>query len=120
MWEHASTAADAAGAAARQAAEEDRKLLRNFTQFCFHICFLYFVCIYDAFMKKILKFALLVLGFRYVLKLMDENVDIKIQIKKLRNELANLETEDLENKLKDFFKKYDPKFKDQEENQEDF
>ena len=59
-------------------------------------------------------------GFRYVLRLIDENVDIKIQIKKLRNELANLETEDLENKLKDFFKKYDPKFKDQEENQEDF
>ena len=28
---------------------------------------------------------------------MDENVDIKIQIKKLRNELANLETDDLEN-----------------------
>ena len=51
---------------------------------------------------------------------MDENVDIKIQIKKLRNELANLETEDLENKIKDFFKNYDPKFKDQEENQEDF
>ena len=51
---------------------------------------------------------------------MDENVDIKIQIKKLRNELANLETEDLENKIKDFLKKYDPKFKDQEENQEDF
>lgn len=51
---------------------------------------------------------------------MDENVDIKIQIKKLRNELANLETDDLENKLKDFFKKYDPKFKDLEENQEDF
>ena len=71
-------------------------------------------------MKKIFKFVVLVLGFRYVLKLMDENVDIKIQIKKLRNELANLETEDLENKLKDFFKKYDPKFKDKEENQEDF
>ena len=35
---------------------------------------------------------------------MDENVDIKIQIKKLRNELANLETDDLENKIKDFFK----------------
>ena len=51
---------------------------------------------------------------------MDENVDIKIQIKKLRNELANLETDDLENKIKDFFKKYDTKFKDQEENQEDF
>jgi hypothetical protein len=71
-------------------------------------------------MKKIFKFVLLALGFRYVLKLMDENVDIKIQIKKLRNELANLETDDLENKLKDFFKKYDPKFKDKEENQEDF
>ena len=64
-------------------------------------------------MKKILKFVLVILGFRYVLRLMDENVDIKIQIKKLRNELANLETEDLENKIKDFFKKYDPKFKDQ-------
>ena len=70
-------------------------------------------------MKKIFKFALIVLGLRYVVSLMDENVDIKIQIKKLRNELANLETEDLENKLKEFFKKYDPKFKDQEENQED-
>ena len=70
-------------------------------------------------MKKIFKFILLVIGFRYVVKLMDENVDIKIQIKKLRNELANLETEDLENKLKEFFKMYDPKFKDQEENQED-
>ena len=63
-------------------------------------------------MKKIFKFVLLALGLRYVLRLMDENVDIKIQIKKLRNELANLETDDLENKLKDFFKKYDPKFKD--------
>ena len=71
-------------------------------------------------MKKIFKFVLLALGLRYVLRLMDENVDIKIQIKKLRNELANLETDDLENKLKDFFKKYDPKFKDREENQEDF
>ena len=71
-------------------------------------------------MKKIFKFVLLIIGFRYVLKLMDENVDIKIQIKKLRNDLANLETNDLENKLKEFFKKYDPKFKDQQENQEDF
>ena len=71
-------------------------------------------------MKKILKFVVVILGFRYVLRLIDENVDIKIQIKKLRNELANLETDDLENKIKDFFKKYDPKVKDQEENQEDF
>ena len=71
-------------------------------------------------MKKILKYVAVILGLSYVLRLMDENVDIKIQIKKLRNELANLETEDLENKIKDFFKKYDPKLKDQEENQEDF
>ena len=54
------------------------------------------------------------------MNLLDENVHVKEQITKLRNELANLETDDLENKLKDFFKKYDPKFKDQEENQEDF
>ena len=71
-------------------------------------------------MKKIFKFVVVILGFRYVLSRMDENVDSRIQIMKLRNALANLETEDLENKLKDFFKKYDPKFKDQEENQEDF
>ena len=45
-------------------------------------------------MKKIFKFVLLALGLRYVLRIMDENVDIKIQIKKLRNELANLETDD--------------------------
>ena len=54
-------------------------------------------------MKKIFKFVLLLLGFRYVLRLMDENVDIKIQIKKLRNELANLETDDLENKFLRYF-----------------
>ena len=71
-------------------------------------------------MKKILKFVVVILGFRYVLRIMDENVDIKIQIKKLRNELANLETEDLENKIKDFFKKYAPKFKDHEEHQEEY
>ena len=60
-----------------------------------------------------------IVGFRYILKILSENVDVKIQIEKLRNEIANLETDDLENKLKDFFKKYDPKFKDKEENQED-
>tara|TARA_Y100000992_G_C21143183_1_gene432397 strand:+ start:273 stop:476 length:204 start_codon:yes stop_codon:yes gene_type:complete len=65
------------------------------------------------------KFLALILGLRYILKILSENVDVKIQIEKLRNEIANLETDDLENKLKDFFKKYDPKFKDKEENQED-
>ena len=70
-------------------------------------------------MKKLVKFLTFIVGLRYVLKILSENVDVKIQIDKLRNEIANLETDDLENKLKDFFKKYDPKFKDKEENQED-
>ena len=70
-------------------------------------------------MKKLVKFVTFIVGFRYILKILSENVDVKIQIEKLRNEIANLETENLENKLKDFFKKYDPKFKDKEENQED-
>ena len=70
-------------------------------------------------MKKLVKFVTFIVGFRYILKILSENVDVKIQIEKLRNEIANLETDDLENKLKDFFKKYDPKFKDKEENQED-
>ena len=70
-------------------------------------------------MKKLVKFLTFIVGFRYILKILSENVDVKIQIEKLRNEIANLETNDLENKLKDFFKKYDPKFKDKEENQED-
>ena len=70
-------------------------------------------------MKKLVKFVTFIVGFRYILKILSENVDVKIQIEKLRNELANLEKDDLENNLKDFFKKYDPKFKDKEENQED-
>ena len=70
-------------------------------------------------MKKLVKFVTFIVGLRYILKILSENVDVKIQIEKLRNEIANLETNDLENKLKDFFKKYDPKFKDKEENQED-
>ena len=70
-------------------------------------------------MKKLVKFVTFIVGFRYILKILSENVDVKIQIEKLRNEIANLETDDLENKLKDFFKMYDPKFKDKEENQED-
>ena len=49
---------------------------------------------------------------------MSENVDVKVQIDKLRDELATLETEDLENKLKAFFKKYDPNFNNQDEQEE--
>jgi hypothetical protein len=70
-------------------------------------------------MKKLLKFILFLVGFRYILSLLDENVHVKEQITKLRNELANLETEDLENKITDFFKKYDTTFRDTEDTQKD-
>ena len=45
-------------------------------------------------------------------------MDIKVQIEKLRDELATLETEDLESKLKAFFKKYDPNSNNHEEQEE--
>tara|TARA_Y200000002_G_scaffold66787_2_gene51727 strand:- start:420 stop:632 length:213 start_codon:yes stop_codon:yes gene_type:complete len=69
-------------------------------------------------MKKILKFVTLVAGVRFLVKILSENVDVKVQIEKLRDELATLETEDLENKLKAFFKKYDPNFNNQDEQEE--
>ena len=69
-------------------------------------------------MKKILKFVTLVAGVRFLVKILSENVDIKVQIDKLRDELATLETEDLESKLKAFFKKYDPNSNNHEEQEE--
>ena len=69
-------------------------------------------------MKKILKFVTLVAGVRFLVKILSENVDVKVQIEKLRDELATLETEDLENKLKAFFKKYDPNSNNQDEQEE--
>lgn len=66
-------------------------------------------------MKKILKLIAVAVGIKFILQLLDENVDVKQQVMKLRNELAKIETKDLEDKIKDFFKKYDPKFKDQED-----
>ena len=69
-------------------------------------------------MKKILKFVTLIAGLRFLVKILSENVDVKVQIEKLRDELATLETEDLENKLKAFFKKYDPNFNNQDEQEE--
>ena len=60
----------------------------------------------------------LVAGVRFLVKILSENVDVKVQIEKLRDELATLETEDLENKLKAFFKKYDPNFNNQDEQEE--
>ena len=66
-------------------------------------------------MKKILKLLAVAVGIKFILQLLDENIDVKQQVMKLRNELAKIETKDLEDKIKDFFKKYDPKFKDQED-----
>lgn len=66
-------------------------------------------------MKKIIKLIVFAVGVKFLLQLLDENIDVKEQVTKLRNELAKIETKDLEVKIKDFFKKYDPKFKDQED-----
>ena len=70
-------------------------------------------------MKKMLKLIVYLVILRFVIKLFNENSSVKEQIDKLKEEITNLETEDLETKLKDFFKKYDPNNKDQQENQED-
>tara|TARA_Y100000817_G_C16541782_1_gene404782 strand:- start:247 stop:462 length:216 start_codon:yes stop_codon:yes gene_type:complete len=70
-------------------------------------------------MKKMLKLIVYIVILRFVVKLFNENTSVKEQIDKLKEEITNLETEDLETKLKDFFKKYDPNNKDQQENQED-
>ncbi len=66
-----------------------------------------------------LKLIVYIVILRFVVKLFNENTSVKEQIDKLKEEITNLETEDLETKLKDFFKKYDPNNKDQQENQED-
>jgi len=66
-------------------------------------------------MKKIIKLIAFAVGVKFILQLLDENIDVKEQVTKLRNELAKIETKDIEVKIKDFFKKYDPKFKDQED-----
>ena len=70
-------------------------------------------------MKKMLKLIVYLVILRFVVKLFNENTSVKEQIDKLKEEITNLETDDLETKLKDFFKKYDPNNKDQQENQED-
>ena len=70
-------------------------------------------------MKKMFKLIVYLVILRFVVKLFNENTSVKEQIDKLKEEITNLETDDLETKLKDFFKKYDPNNKDQQENQED-
>ena len=70
-------------------------------------------------MKKMLKLIVNLVIIRFIVKLFNENTSVKEQIDKLKEEITNLETDDLETKLKDFFKKYDPNNKDQQENQED-
>jgi len=66
-------------------------------------------------MKKIIKLLAFAVGVKFILQLLDENIDVKEQVTKLRNELAKIETKDLEVKIKDFFKKNDPNFKDQQD-----
>lgn len=66
-------------------------------------------------MKKIIKLIAFAVGVKFILQLLDENIDVKEQVTKLRNELAKIETKDLEVKIKDFFKRYDPNFKNQED-----
>ena len=39
-------------------------------------------------MKKILKFVTLVAGVRFLVKILSENVDVKVQIEKLRDETS--------------------------------
>ena len=63
-------------------------------------------------MKKIIKLATFVIVVKALLDLFNENTTVKNQIDRLKEEITKLETDDLENKIKDFFKKYDPKFKD--------
>tara|TARA_Y100001936_G_C15702655_1_gene471798 strand:- start:130 stop:345 length:216 start_codon:yes stop_codon:yes gene_type:complete len=70
-------------------------------------------------MKKMFKLIVYLVILRFIVKLFNENTSVKEQIDKLKEEITNLETDDLETKLKDFFKKYDPNNKDQQENQED-
>ena len=70
-------------------------------------------------MKKMFKLIVYLVILRFVIKLFNENSSVKEQIDKLKEEITNLETDDLETKLKEFFKKYDPNNKDQQENQED-
>ena len=70
-------------------------------------------------MKNMFKLIVYLVILRFVVKLFNENTSVKEQIDKLKEEITNLETEDLETKIKEFFKKYDPNNKDQQENQED-
>ena len=60
-------------------------------------------------MKKIIKLATFVIVVKAVLDLFNENTTVKNQIDRLKEEITKLETDDLESKIKDFFKKYDPK-----------
>ena len=63
-------------------------------------------------MKKIIKLATFVIVVKALLDLFNENTTVKNQIDRLKEEITKLETDDLGSKIKDFFKKYDPKFKD--------
>ena len=56
-------------------------------------------------MKKIIKLATFVIVVKALLDLFNENTTVKNQIDRLKEEITKLETDDLESKIKDFFKK---------------
>lgn len=55
-------------------------------------------------MKKIIKLATFVIVVKALLDLFNENTTVKNQIDRLKEEITKLETDDLESKIKDFFK----------------
>jgi flagellar basal body rod protein FlgC len=59
-------------------------------------------------MKIILKILTFLYALKVFLALFSENTSIKKQIDRLKEEITKIETDDIENKIKNFFKKYDP------------
>ena len=58
-------------------------------------------------MKKIIKFIVYLVVARFVISLFNENSSIKEQIDRLKEEITNLEINDLDTKIKDFQIKLD-------------
>ncbi len=68
---------------------------------------------------KLVKLLALFMGVKHIIKIIDENVDVKDQLIKLRNDLTKLEMKDIDKKIKDFQTKFDSKFKNPEEKTEE-
>ena len=89
------------------------------SKFIYLICLLFFSNLNHA--QKTLRIGYV--NMDYILENLDDyktaTEEYEIRLNVWKKEISDREVE-IENKLKEFFKKYDPKFKDQEENQEDF